>query len=165
MMVRIVLLLILLSATFAVAEDSHSIRICVGPLENHSSYQLPTDILQASLVAQLSHKHIKAVSITGQDIPAEMARSNCQYLFAGEFSNFNMPASQLVCAKCPVVDGRKYFSLGFGFHLKRSPAEDPVYSHSGGVIDKKPTTCADDHIWETVNFIRKYFKSVGKATG
>jgi hypothetical protein len=163
MMTRIVLLLFLLTATFAAAEDSHSIRICVGPLENHSSYQLPIDNLQLSLVAQLTHKHIKAASITGQDLTAEMARNKCDYLVSGEFSNFTMPPGQPTCGKCPVVDARKYFALGFGFHLKKSPAEDPVYFHSGGIIDKNPKTCADDHIWETAGFIRNYFKSVGKS--
>src|SRR5215467_12756447 len=141
MMTRIVLVLFLLTATFAAAEDSHSIRICVGPLENHSSYQLPIDQLQASLVAQLSHKHIKAVSITGQDVSAEMAGNKCEYLVVAEFSNFTMPSGQLNCGKCPVVDERKYFALGFGFYLKKDPSQDPVYSHSGGVIDKNPKTC------------------------
>jgi len=163
MMTRSILGLFLLTATFAAAQDTHSIRICVGPLENHSSYQLPTDNLQASLVAQLSHKHIKAVSISGQDLTAEMAKNNCEYLISGEFSNFTMPSGQPNCGKCPVVDERKYFALGFGFHLKKNPAEAPVYSHSGGVIDKNPKTCADDHVWETVGFIRNYFKSVGKT--
>ena len=165
MTTRNILLLFLLNATFAAAEDAPSIRICVGPLENHSSYELPIDQLQASLVSQLSHKHIKAVSISGQDLPAEMAKNNCQYLFSAGFSNHAMPRGEPICGKCPVVDERKHFALGFGFYLKKNPAEDPVYSHKGAVIDKNPKTCADDHIWETVRFIRDYFKSVGKATG
>jgi hypothetical protein len=165
MMTRIILLLCLLTATFAAAEDAHPIRICVGPLENHSTYQLPTDKLQAELVSQLSHKHIRAVIITGQDLSAEMAKNSCEYLFSAEFSNSAIPRDEHICDKCPVVDERKHFALQFGFYLKKSPAQDPVYSHRGAVIDKNPKTCADDHIWETVRFIRDYFKSVGKPTG
>lgn len=165
MMMRTMLLLFLLTATFAAAADKPSIRICVGPLENHSSYQLPIDKLKADLVFQLSHKHIRGVSITGQDLSAEMAKNNCEYLVSAEFSNSAIKSGEPICGKCPVVDERKHFALQFGFYLKKSPAEAPVYSHRGAVIDKNPKTCADDHIWETVRFIRDYFKSVGKATG
>jgi|GEM_PF-3352361 len=162
MTTRMILFLCLLAVTCAAAQDAPPIRICVAPLENHSTYQLPTDKLQASLVSQLGHQHIMAVSITGQDLSAEMAKNNCGYLFSAEFSNSAIQHGVPICDKCPVVDERKHFALQFGFYLKKSPAQDPVYSHKGAVIDKNPKTCADDHIWETVRFISDYFKSVGQ---
>ena len=162
MMMTRITFLCFLSAIFAAAEKTPTIRICIGPLENHSGYQLPIDKLNADLASQLSHKHIKAVNIPGHDLSAEMVTNNCAYLLSGEFSNFT---ARLSCATCPVVDERKYFGLQFGFTLKQNAAEHPVYSHEEGVIDKNPKTCADDHIWETVRFIREYFKTVDKATG
>jgi hypothetical protein len=163
-MTRFIFFLFWVTATFAAAEDTPSIRICVGQLGNQSSYQLPTDKLQADLVAQLSHKHIKAVSISGQDLSAEMAKNNCEYLLTAEFNNSTIKPGQLSCAKCPVVDDRKYFALQFGFYLKKGPAEKPLYAHTDAVIDKNPKTCADDHMWQTARYIRDYFKSVGKPT-
>jgi hypothetical protein len=151
----------LLTALFAVADETPTIRICIGPLEDHSGYQLAIDKIQADLASQLSHKHIKAVNIPGHDFSAEMDTNNCEYLLLGEFSKLSeLPT----CPKCPVVDERKYFALQFGFALRKSAAEQPLYSHKGGVIDKNPKTCVDDHIFETVRFVREYFKTLGKAT-
>lgn len=164
MITRIIVLsfLFFLTAALAAAQEKPSARICISSLENHSSYQLPIDKLKAELESELSHKHIKAVNIAGNDTSAEMVTNNCEYLLSGEFSNFT---GKLNCASCPVIDERKHFALQFSFRLKKSAAEEPVYSHQGAVIDKNPKTCADDHIWETAGFIREYLKSIGKATG
>ena len=156
-----VLTVLLLTAISATANDTPSIRICVGPLADHSGYQLSVDKIQADLTSELSHKRIKAVSISGHDLSAEMAANNCEYLLRGEFSKITDPPT---CPKCPVVDERKYFALRFTFALRKSTAEEPVYSNKSGVIDKNPKTCADDNVWETVNSVRQYFKSIDKAT-
>ncbi len=156
-----VLTVLLLTAIFASASEAASIRICVGPLEDHSGYQLSIDKIQADLISQLSHKSIKAVGIPGHDFSKEMATNNCEYLLRGEFSKVTDPPT---CPKCPVVDERKYFALRFTFALRKSAAEEPVYSNKSGVIDKNPKTCADDNVWETVNAVRQYFRSIGKTT-
>ena len=157
-----ILFFIFLSASFAAARKTPSVRICIGPLENHSTYPLPLDKLEASLALQLGYKHFEAINVPGHDLSAEMASNNCEYLLSGEFTNFTVT---LDCPKCPVVDERKHFALQFGFALRKSPTEQPLYSHKGAVIDKNPKTCADDHIWETVRFVQTYFKTAGKASG
>ena len=157
-----IIALFFLIANPAAARATPPIRVCIGPLQNHSNYQLPVDKLNADLASQLSHKHIQAVNIPGYDLSAEMATNNCEYLLSGEFSNFT---ATLSCAKCPVIDERKHFALQFEFALKKSADGDPVYSHQGAVIEKNPKTCADDHIWETVGFIRDYFKTAAEEGG
>ncbi len=151
-----------LTAGFAAAREKPSIRICIVPLENHSTYPLPLDKLEASLALQLGHKHIEAVNVPGHDLSTEMASNNCEYLLSGEFSNFT---ATLECPNCPVIDERKHFALQFGFALRKTASNKPVYSHKSAVVDKNPKTCADDHIWETVRFVHDYFKKAGKASG
>jgi hypothetical protein len=130
-------------------------------LEDHSGYQLAIDKIQADLASELSHKHIKAVNIPGHDFSAEMTTNNCEYLLLGEFRKVSEVPT---CPKCPVVDEHKYFALQFTFALRKSAAEQPMYSRKSAVIDKNPKTCADDNVWETVNFVREYFKSIGKSS-
>jgi hypothetical protein len=157
-----IIILVFLTAGFAAAREKPSIRICIVPLENHSTYPLPLDKLEASLALQLGHKHIEAVNVPGHDLSTEMASNNCEYLLSGEFSNFT---ATLECPNCPVIDERKHFALQFGFALRKTASDQPVYSHKSAVVDKNPKTCADDHIWETVRFVHDYFKKAGKASG
>lgn len=157
-----IILLVFLNASIAAARKAPSVRICISPLENHSTYPLPLDKLEASLALQLGYKHFEAINVPGHDLSAEMTSNNCEYLLSGEFTNFT---TTLDCANCPVINERKHFALQFGFALRKSAADQPVYSHKGAVVDKNPKTCADDHIWETVRFVREYFKTAGKASG
>src|SRR5262245_27048973 len=104
--------LIFVVATLAAAEDARPIRICVGPLENHSSYQLPIEKLKKDFVSQLSHKNINAINITGQDLDAEVASNSCEYLVGGVFSDFaRLKPGESVVIGGIIVDDRKRFAL------------------------------------------------------
>lgn len=91
-MTRVIGWVFLFAATFAAAEGAPPIRICVAPLENHSIYQLPIDKLQSDLVLQLSHKHISAVNIKGQDLSDEMAKNSCEIPVARRIQQFRNTA-------------------------------------------------------------------------
>jgi hypothetical protein len=154
-----VVLVILLGTSLGVAKDEGSIRVCIGPLENRSSYQLPVDKLKADVASQLSHKQVKAI-IINDDISAEMAKNKCDYLLLGEFSNVvSLKPGETADIGGIVVDDRKRFALRFRFELRRNVGEKPVYSDQISVIDKNPKTCADDQIYEAVRSIREYLKT------
>ena len=160
-MVRVMkrlLLFVLLASSLALANDP-TIRICVGSIENHSSFQLPMDDFRASFVKELSHKNITAVSITGNDVAAEMTRNHCDYLLRAEFmDSVSIKPGETANVGGIVVDNRKRYALSFGFELRKNLGEEPLLSDHWGVIDKNPKTCVDDHLYEAVTRIRDHFK-------
>src|SRR5947209_7105321 len=152
-----IIFFLLLATNFAAAAGAPAVRICVGPVENHSKYELPLEKLRGYLVSQLSHKQTSAVAISGPDLAAAMAEHHCDYLLTGEFSNFAGALSP-TCPQCPAIDERKHFALQFHWTLAKSVAGEPVLAHKSTVVDKNPKTCADDHVWETVQLIRDHLK-------
>ena len=153
------LLFVLFASSLAIANDPSPIRICIGSIEDRSSFHLPIDKIRTELVKELSHKNITAVSITGDDIAAEMTRNNCDYLLRGEFwDTVSIKPGETANVGGIIVDNRKKFALSFGFELRKSLDEKPVFSDQWGVIDKNPKTCVDDHVYESVTRIRNHFK-------
>ena len=152
-----IILGLLCTAVFAAAKDKPDIRICVATLANHSKYDLPLDKLTEELASELSHKQIKATAIPGQDLQAEMEKNGCEYLLSGLFSDSTLRGS--TCPKCPSVDEQKYFALHFRFYFGKGSSKDSEFSGESTTIDKKPRDCADDHVWQTAQLIRKHFNN------
>ena len=157
--VKCLLPVVLLAASLAAAEKKPLIRICVGPLDNHSSYQLPIEKLRADFVTQLSHKNVKAVMTEGGDPVTERTKNNCDYLVAGEFTDFiSLKSGETVNLGGVIVDNKKKFAQRFKYALRERGGEKPVYSRKEDIIDKNPKTCADDQIYLATKHVREYFK-------
>jgi hypothetical protein len=153
-------LLVVFTATVAAASDKPSIRICVGPLENHSKYSFDIGKAREHLLSYLPHKQIKAFDLpSGTDVADAITKNNCDYLLRGEFSDFvNLAPGQVANVGGIVVDEKKKFALRFDFDLRKGLDDKPVHQDRSVVIDKNPKTCADDNVWDAAMSVRKYFK-------
>jgi hypothetical protein len=154
-----IIAVLLASASFAAASEPPPAVICVGPLGNRTNYQFAIEKVKAYFVSELSHKPVRAIDITGDDIPVQMAKNKCDFLVSGEFSDYaRLKPGETVQIGGVVVDGRKKFALRFTFELVKSLEGKPIYSDTIVVIDKNPKTCADDQVYEAARSILDHLK-------